>query len=817
MKAQEDHGATYVDVLLPLAIPKTYTYALPLLLVDKIQFGIRVEVPLKNKLYSGIVISIHNNAPVGNARLVNSLIDDSPIINEQQFEFWEWLAKYYCAKLGEVMNAALPSGLKLASESKFLLNTQIDLPDLDLSDDEYLIAEAMSIQNEITIDIIQDILDKKTVYPLVRSLMRKRVLIIKEEMKHRYRPKEIDFVRLLPPFDVELESALELAKRSEKQARALLALMSLAKKSKHVAKKAVYEMSGTDGTVVKALAKKGIIEVYSREISRLEWGNEQAFQLDELSEEQHIALTEIKEGHDENKVALIHGVTGSGKTRIYVELILEQLKQGGQVLLLLPEIALTTQIVARLKKQIGESMFVFHSKVNDNERVEIWNAAMFANKLFVGARSALFLPFSDLRLVIIDEEHDPSYKQDSPNPKYQGRDSAIMLAKIFEAKVLLGTATPSLETILNCRLGKYKYIRLHKRYGNSVLPSVEIVDMKEAYKKGLVKMNFSRNLLTALEETIEKGEQAILFQNRRGFAPIQRCNFCGWTAECPNCDVTLTYHKVINDLKCHYCGYRLRKSDECPSCGNHEMTLQGIGTQRVEENLQELMPNIRIGRFDYDTTRSKGSQEKLLTAFKLREIDVLVGTQMITKGFDFDHISLVGILNADGILSFPDFRAAERSFQLFTQVAGRAGRRQKPGRVLIQAFRKDDPVLQDVLTNNSERFYERELEERNQNTFPPFYNLIAIWIRHLDFSKTKNAAVRVSQILSSKLGKRVQGPIDPPLVRVRNQYQQVIYIKLEKTPSTNVSIKSTIIKTINHVKQEKECKPVRFSIDVDPY
>ena len=482
----------FVDVLLPLAIPKTYTYSLPVELVEEVMFGVRVEVPLKNKLYSGIVINIHNSAPVGNTRHVISIIDEAPIINLQQYEFWSWMAEYYCAKLGEVMNAALPAGLKLASESKFLLNTAIDISSVELTDGEYLIAEAMTIQQEITVDIIRDILDRKTIYPLIKSLMQKRVLIIKEEMKHRYRPKEADFVKLLPPFNKDLDEALEFTQRSEKQSRALLSIMSLSRKTKHVAKKAVYEMSNVDNAVLKALEKKGIIEIYTREVSRIEWGGDEKFELEPLSESQGLAASEIRKGHENGKVVLLHGVTGSGKTRIYVDLILDVIASGGQVLLLLPEIALTTQIVERLKLQISDGLFVFHSKVNDNERVEIWNAAMYANKLFVGARSALFLPFSNLKLVIIDEEHDPSFKQAQPNPKYQGRDSAIMLAKIFGAKVLLGTATPSLESILNCNLGKYDYVALNSRYGNSVLPTVEIVDLKESYKKGLVKENFSK-------------------------------------------------------------------------------------------------------------------------------------------------------------------------------------------------------------------------------------------------------------------------------------------------------------------------------------
>ena len=805
-------------MLLPLSIPQTYTYAVPIDTVDEVMFGVRVEVPLRNKLYSGLIMSIHQEKPIHNVKNVVSVLDQAPIIHQQQFEFWSWMAGYYCANLGEVMSVALPSGLKLASESKFVLNAGLNLDELDLTDDEYVVVEAMSIQHELTVGVIQDILDKKTVYPIVKSLMQKRVLYIKEELKHRYKARTNDFVSLVPPYDKDLEGALDQAGRSEHQKRALLAIMSLSKKTGDVLKKAVYEMAGVNATAISGLVKKGVITIEKKEVSRLSFGGEEEdFALSDLSGPQATALGEIRSHMAEDKVALLHGITGSGKTRIYVELILEVLAAGGQALLLLPEIALTTQIVERLMVQIGTQMLVYHSKINDHERVEIWNAAMYANKLFVGARSSLFLPFSDLKLVIIDEEHDASYKQDNPSPRYQGRDSAVMLAKLYGAQVLLGSATPSLESMYNCTVGKYGYVALRSRYGNSVLPTIEVINMKEAYKKGLVKDNFSVALLDAIRDTIERGEQVILFQNRRGYAPIQRCNFCAHTAECPNCDVTLTYHQSISDLKCHYCGFRQRKIEECPACGNAEMQMIGAGTERIEEVLSEQMPDIRIARFDYDTTRTKGRQEQMLSDFKLRQIDVLIGTQMVTKGFDFDNISLVGVMSADGLFSYPDFRAAERSFQLLVQVSGRAGRRETPGLVLVQAFKTDHPVLKDVIENNYDRFYSRESLERQEFLFPPHFYLISVWVRHLDFNKTKVAARRVSEMLTSKLGKRVQGPVDPPLLRVRNQYQQVIYIRIEKEQKVINKVKALIAKVMQVIKQDKAVRQVQVSVNVDPY
>jgi len=572
----------YVEVLLPLSIPQTYTYAVPIVYVDMMQFGIRVEVPLRNKLYAGIVMGTHHERSISKIRNIISVLDHQPIIGMKQFEFWKWMAGYYCATLGDVMSVALPSGLKLSSETKLIYNEGIILDDLELTDDEHIVSEALAIQHELTIDMIQEILNKKTVYPIINSLMHKRVVSIKEELRHKYKAKTAQFVKLESPYDTDITPALELTSRSEKQSRALLSIASLSRGQKHVAKKAVYEMANVDSSVIKALEKKQLVSIYELEISRISLDEElEDFTLTPLTDVQSVALSTIQEHHKNEKVALLHGITGSGKTRIYVEMILETIAAGGQVLLLLPEIALTAQIVARLEAQIYSGLLVYHSKINDQQRVEIWNAAMFANKLFVGARSSLFLPFADLQLIIVDEEHDPSYKQDNPNPRYQGRDSAIKLAQLYNAKVVLGTATPSLETMYNCSIGKYGYVELNQRYGGSMLPQIEIVDLKKAYKEGRVKDHFSSNLLEAIEACLAIKEQVILFQNKRGYAPIQKCQLCGWTAECPSCDITLTYHQRINDLKCHYCGYRKKKPETCPDCGSHELLLLGLGTEMI--------------------------------------------------------------------------------------------------------------------------------------------------------------------------------------------------------------------------------------------
>jgi len=807
----------FVEVLLPLAIPQTYTYAVPVDLVDKIQYGVRVEVPLRRKLYSGLVLDQHHNRPISKIKHVVSVLDDLPIIRPHQIDFWKWMGSYYSSHLGEVMSVALPSGLKLSSETKYVFNVAINLDGLPLTDDEYLIAEALSIQHELTTEQIKDILDKKTVYPIIKRLMEYRVLYIKEELQYRYKPKTEDYVQLRPPYDKQLEVALDLASRSEKQQRALLTIMSLAKKHEWIRKKDIYKKAGIDSSIIAALKKKELITVEPHEVSRLSRTTSKKHLLTQLSNAQRVAYDDINSHHNDGRVVLLHGITGSGKTRIYIELINNVLAQGSQALLLLPEIALTTQIVGRLEDQVTGDLLVYHSKINDQKRVEIWKAALTNSHLFVGARSSLFLPFSDLKLIIIDEEHDPSFKQDSPSPRYNGRDSAIMLAHLTDAKVVLGSATPSLESRYNSHQNKYGYIHLKERFGASVLPEVEVVSLKECYKKGLMRDNFSVPLIDAIRDTVAVGEQVILFQNRRGYAPVQRCNFCEWKAECPNCDVSLTYHQSIGDMKCHYCGFRQKKLDKCPDCGNEDMHLLGAGTERIEEVLATHLPEVRAARFDYDTTRSKARLDQILTDFRMGNLDLIVGTQMITKGFDFDHISLVGIINADSLLSYPDFRAAERSFQLLVQVAGRAGRRSKPGKVIIQAFDTDHPVIKDVLTYDYESFYKRELSDRKISIFPPFFYLVAVWLRHKDLQKTKSAAQKLADMLKSKLGKRVQGPVDPPLMRVRGAYQQVIYIRIEKDSKTPQKVKTLISKAQSIISKDKEIRQVRITVDVDPY
>ncbi len=809
----------FADVVLPLAIPRAYTYAIPIDLFAQIQFGVRVEVPIKNKLYAGIVVRIHQTPPAVKTRQVLSVLDTEPIIHEEQFAFWEWMSSYYCAHLGEIMYVAMPSAFKLSSDTVLVAIQESGWENMPLTDDEYLLAEALSIRHELSIAIIQDILNKKTIYPVIKTLMQKRVLAIREEMQERYFKKKEDYISVVEPHRDDITMAFELVSRSELQQRALLAIFTLHKRNVDISKKQVFEMTGVTHAVLQALVKKGIIDIFSKEISRLNNQNSQvAFSSIQLSSSQQKCLERVRSGFEEGKPVLLHGITGSGKTQVYLELIKEVLENGGQVLYLLPEIALTSQIVSRLQDQLKGSILVFHSKINDQKRVEIWQTAMTTtSRLFIGARSAVFLPFANLKLIIVDEEHDPSYKQNQPNPKYNARDAAIMLAHLLKAKVLLGSATPSLESLRNASMGKYHFVQLLERFGLSELPTIELVNMRVAQEKGLVKNGLSTQLIDAIKETIARGEQVIIFQNRRGYAPILKCELCGWTAECTNCDITLTFHQAIHELKCHSCGYRTKKPSHCAACGHAHLKLLGIGTEKVEELLQKAIPKAKLARFDHDSTRSKKNQDQILLAFEAGELDILVGTQMITKGFDFDRISLVGVISADGLLNYPDFRSSERGFQLLMQVSGRAGRRERPGKVIIQGYNLGHPVLKEIMNADYATFAERESQEREFFRYPPYYFLTEISLSHKELERVKMASRTLSELLKTTWGNRIIGPVDPSVLRRRSLYHQTIFIKYEKRSDIAVDIKRDILNQIDSLQQDKEYKSVYISIDVDPY
>jgi len=818
MKANLD--INFVNVILPLAIPKTYTYRVPNHLKKDIEFGRRVEVPLKNKLYSGLITELFEDVQLEyKTKEILSVIDDEPIIQKYQYEFWNWMASYYSCTIGEVMHVALPGGLRLASETKLLIHDDFDDDFSDLTDNEYIVAEALTIRNELTIEEVKDILDRKTVYPLIRSLLDKHVVKLKEELVAKYKPKRIGFMRLTPEYEDDknkLTEAFDKIKRSEHQTNALIAFVSLSRGSSEVPRSSIYEMSGASIGALKSLEKKGIVELFEKDVSRLIYESSDG-ELPDLSGEQVRALGQIDKYFVEDKIVLLHGVTGSGKTRVYMELIQQVIDSGKQVLYLLPEIALTTQIVARLKHVFGEHVGVFHSRMSNHERVELWKDALIGKKVILGARSSLFLPFPNLDLIIVDEEHDPSYKQSDPNPRYNARDAAVYLAKKLDAKILLGSATPSLESYLNTHEDKYGLVELTERHGGVSMPEIEIVDIGLAKKKGKINGFFTNHLIETVKVALVNKEQVLLFQNRRGYAPSLQCNVCGWKGECKNCDIALTYHKFFDELRCHICGFRNKNPHECPACGSDALEEVGFGTEKIEDEIQKIFPDAKIKRMDYDTVRTKNSYQKILEDFGNREIDILVGTQMITKGLDFDNIAVVGVINADSTLMFADFRAGERSFQLLTQVAGRAGRRKKRGKVIIQTYNPEHPVIQEIITNNYQKFFRRESAERKRFVYPPFFRLINVQLKHKKPRVVQDAARYMAIQLKTALGNRVVGPAEPGIARKKGYYLQNITIKIEKKASSIQIVKDQILHQKAVLKTSDGYKGVWVKIDVDPY
>jgi primosomal protein N' (replication factor Y) len=817
-----DTTQTYATVILPIAVPKPYTYYIPEEFVPHVKMGIRVEVQFgKNKLYTALVIEVHSNKPDAyRPKSIISLIDEDPIIQPIQLKFWKWMASYYCCTLGEVMNAALPANLKLTSETIITISPLFDDDFSDMNDKEYLIAEALSIQSELPIEEVRKILDQKTVYPVIKSLLDKKIIYIKEDLKEKFKPKKVHCLRLQEPYRSNpplLEEAFELLSRSTRQVEAMMAYLQLEKQSDYVRRQDVCKKANVDGSVIKAMQKKGVLEVYEREISRLGSYEEDTIEAHELSEQQKRAIKEIDESFEENQVVLLHGVTGSGKTRVYMEYIKKALKKGEQVLYLLPEIALTAQLITRLQKIFGNEIAVYHSRLNNNERVELWNEVLEGKPLIMGARSALFLPFQKLKLVIIDEEHDPSYKQRDPNPRYNGRDAAIYLAHLHGAKTIIGTATPSIESYFNTKKGKYGLVSMPDRYGGIQMPEIILADLKNDFKERGKQGQFSSTLLDAMEETLKNNEQIILFQNRRGYAPVYRCTTCGWHGECRHCDVSLTYHKGFNALKCHYCGYQAKLPTECPACGSKDLKLQGLGTEKIEDEIKIYFPEAKVGRMDFDTVRSKNAHAKIIHDFEEGRIDILVGTQMVTKGLDFENVALVGVISADQILQFPDFRSAERGFQLMTQVSGRSGRKRKRGRVIIQAIKNDDPTIREVRDHDYFSLFQREINERQTFQYPPFYRLIRITLKHKKTDTLNQAGYIYGKYLEKHLGAWVKGPAVPYISRIRSYYLLDFMVKLELDPKKIAFAKRTILDAQVHLHHTEGYSGVRVSVDVDPY
>jgi primosomal protein N' (replication factor Y) (superfamily II helicase) len=811
----------YVGVLLPLAVEKPYTYAVPPEWQDQIAFGMRVEVQFGSaRHYSGLVVETDLPRPdAKRVKPVLNVLDKAPLITKNQYALWRWMADYYGCTTGEVMSAALPSHLKLSSETRILAGPMMEEALPELHDDAYLIAEALSIREELGVEDVRLILNRKNVYPLLLDLLHQRIILFKEELQERFKPKTVTALRAGPALaerSAALAGLFREMERSPRQTAGLMAFLDMEKQGGVVLKKELLARAEISDAVFRSLVDRGVLEPYPLTVSRLEGPLEEDPSTWKLSAHQQEALSELRRQWEEKQVLLLQGITGSGKTLLYAELIREQGESGRQVLYLLPEIALTTQLVLRLEQLTGREVLPYHSRLNQHERVEIWQSVMTRpDALVVAPRSGLFLPWSRLGLVIVDEEHDASYKQQDPSPRYQGRDTAIMLAHICGAKTLLGSATPSLESWYHAGRGKYGRVALQERFGEARLPEIRLINLRQESTKGEQGL-FTPTLLKAMEETLARREQIILFQNRRGFAPSLRCELCGWVQECVHCDVSLTYHKPTSRMHCHYCGYQTGIPPACPTCGNRKLLLKGFGTQRVEDDLKIFFPEARVARLDMDTARSRSGLLQLLDDFSERRVDILVGTQMVTKGLDFDNLGLVGVLQADQLLAYPDFRAAERAFQLMTQVAGRAGRKSARSLVLIQTWDPAHAVMQDVLHQDLEGFYRRELAERKALFYPPFSRIIRLLIKHKVEEKAAWAADQLVAHLAGLPEDQLQGPATPPVSRIGGYYLRSIQIKLGLSPRLGRQVREAILAKAAALRNVTGMSGLIIQLDVDP-
>ena len=811
----------FIEVILPLSLAINYTYRVPFELNEQIAIGKRVVVQFgKNKIYTALIKAVSTQAPeVYEAKYIIDVIDVHPIITENQLKLWDWMTGYYLCNEGDVISAALPTGLKLASETIIVIKEDADYTDVEFSEKEQIILTAFRSRPRLTIDDVSALLGQKTVYPIINSLLGKGMIYIAEEVLEKYKPLMKSFVKLNPFYEEEdnLKQLFTVLERAPKQLDAFLGYLSLSKQHKLVSKQEVLESSNCGTAAFKALQDKEIFEVIKRPVSRLQ-DNTDDFVLNfSLSEIQNNTLNEIEEGFSDKDVVLLHGVTASGKTQIYIKLIEKAIEKGGQVLFLLPEIALTTQIVERIQRYFGDAIGVYHSKFNNNERVEIWNKVLNGQyRVVLGARSAVFLPFKELKLIVVDEEHESSYKQHDPSPRYQARDTAVYLGYLYQAKVVLGSATPSIESYYNATTGKYGLVTLSERFGGVELPMQEVISISEETKRKKMTSYFSSKLIDEIALTLENKEQVILFQNRRGYATILICGTCGYAPKCVNCDVSLTYHKTSGKLHCHYCGYHQSSINICPACGSVHIEQKGFGTERVEEELSLIFPEAKIARLDVDSTRTKNGLQTIISEFQEKKTNILIGTQMVAKGLDFDNVTLIGVINADTLLNYPDFRAFERSYQLLAQVAGRAGRRDKQGKVIIQAYDDNHRIINQVMENKYLEMYNYELAERKQFNYPPFTKLIFINIKHKDADLLNVAAQNFAGLLRAQLGYRILGPEQPLVSRIRNYYIKQIIIKSDKNTSI-FKVKSVLKEAILVFQSEKEYRGVNIQVDVDPY
>ena len=826
----EKEGRTYIDVLLPLALRQCLTYSVPTDFDGELQVGQRVLVPMgRRKYYAALIKRVYQEPPQGYAvKDFLQLLDEKPVLEASHLRFWEWMSAYYMATEGEVMTAALPSGFKIESETLMELHPDFTGDVSHLSAKEIQLILLLEQRERMSLREIEQALSLSKVWVMVRNLMEKNVLSVYEEVREKYRARTETCLCLAPQYAeqpealAELFASLEKSARNRKQVDTLLVFMSLLRQepSGFVPKKKLLQQERLSESSLQSLLKKQVLYTKELEISRLSSGMvEKSVQDIVLTTAQQTAMDEILEQWKQQDVVLLHGVTGSGKTEIYTKLIQQVISEGKQVLYLLPEIALTTQIINRLQKYFGGKVGVYHSRFNELERVEIWRkvqAEKEAYQVVIGARSALFLPFRNLGLIIVDEEHDSSYKQYDPAPRYHARDAAVVLSRQCGAKVLLGSATPSLESYYNVQRGKYGYVALKERYAGMELPEVSLVDLKKEPKGREVWTPYSQTLLDQIGQALERHEQVILFQNRRGFSLHLECDMCHHIPLCKNCDVALTYHKDRHQLRCHYCGYTENVPPVCPQCGSPKIRMAGFGTEKVEEELSLIFPQARIARLDYDSTRSKSAYQRIIYDFESQKIDILVGTQMVTKGLDFDHVSTVGILNADNMLFFPDFRAYERAFQVFSQVSGRAGRKFRQGKVLIQTFQPNHPIFQWVIQQDEKAMLQQLLSERKQFLYPPYCRFIKLTLKHKDAETVNNSAAFLAQMLKQAFGTSVLGPAYPPIPRVKNLYMKDIILKIVNINALP-EVKRYLFQAMDCVKKCPEYRSVSIAADVDPY
>lgn len=816
--------ALFGEILLPIPLTQTFTYRIPRSLTEQASPGKRVIVPFgRSKIYTGLIFELHQNPPKSySAKLLIDIIDQAPIIRQNQQQFWHWLSQYYCIPLGEIMANALPANMKMQSETILVLQEERVFEENSLSDNAYIIYEILENKKEISIKEVQKLLQIQSAFKYVKELYDEGYIQLKEEIKEKYRPRIKKVVRLAESYLTEQNTLKELFDELEAKPQQLQILMAYLK-LKSQKKIAFIEKSLLinhaqlkSPSALNTLVKHGVFEESEQNVDRVIMESKEQISFD-LSPAQDRAFHAVKKAYQNKNTCLLHGITGSGKTNIYIKLIQEMLElhPDKQILYLVPEIALSVQLVRRLKNSFKDRIGIYHSKFNPNERVEIWHKVLKGEyQIVLGVKSAIFLPFRSLSLVVVDEEHESNYKQ-SNSPLYNAKDSAIYLAHQEKAKVILGSATPSMESYHNALNGKYALVELKERYGNVQLPEISIIDLKYLKREKQMKGLFSPQMLKQIEDNVKEEKQVILFQNRRGFAPYLNCKQCGWNAKCEDCDISLTFHKYYKHLTCHYCGYKQGMPKNCPACGSPDLQMQSFGTEKIEEELSLMLPSVRCSRLDQDTTRKKDAFEKIIEAFEKKEADVMVGTQMVTKGLDFESVNMVAIPDADQILRIPDFRAQERAFQMITQVAGRAGRRAERGQVLIQTHQPKHFIFGCLLQSDYVQFYRQELQERHNHLYPPFVKLIKLVLKDLRLDKIKKGSHDLAQNLYRKLGEQVLGPILPQPMRLKKHYIAHILLKLPKSKSLGKT-KALLLQEIQNFNQEPEFKSIKVQVNVDP-